>query len=146
LEFQAFLEKKFDAFTHSVDVESNSPFIYLDSLSLSGVHAVIAGFGFISKPFEVLHSMVRTKAYRTNEWSDVVHRGLCRWSHWTIDNAATRELSALVLESLLEHMAFHHESLQDQQYAVTLFEDIFGRKFKAELGGELEWLSQMELF
>jgi hypothetical protein len=54
-------------------------------------------------------------------------------------------LAYVVVESLLEHMAFNHDSVQDQHFAVALLESVFDKKLRSELGSPLERLSQLEL-
>jgi len=114
----------------------------LEGLSLSGVHAIVASFGFRSKPFQVLHSTIRTRAYRSGAWTEFVSQGLSRWKSM---DACHASLDSLVVQSMLEHMAFNHDFVQDQKFAVSLLELIFNKRLRAELGGQLERLSQLEL-
>lgn len=142
IKFQTFLEKKFAISNAKTDLGDAHHYLGLDALSLSGVHAIVTSFGLRSKPFQVLHSTIRTRAYRTDEWCEFVSRGLSRLS---VKDVSDDGLAYVVVESMLEHMALNHDSVQDQHFAVALLESVFDKKLRAELGSPLERLSQLEL-
>lgn len=146
LDFQTLLERKFDLLVNQDSRPVHADELDWSVLTLSGMHAALVGFGCKEKPYEVLHSRIRTGAYRTEEWALFTLRGLERWSRWITSSPLSDELSSLVSDSLLEHMAVWHDSVQDQKFAVALLERIFSKNLKIVFGSRLERLSQLELF
>jgi hypothetical protein len=122
---------------------------YLSSfneLSLSAIHTLILSFGLRRKPLEVLHSTVRRKAFRCDEWINIVERGLERLYVLHKGECDLTQISQLISENLLEHLAFNHDSIQDQQHAIALLEKFFNFRVDPRVGTRLGQLSQLKLF
>lgn len=146
IEFQTFLEDKFHSGNGIRRDHQSYAFSSLKTLSLSGVHSVIASFGFMKKPFEVIHSTIRTKTYGRDEWAEIILRGLIRLDQFEKFMQMNECHSEVIVESLIEHMALNHESVHDQKFALLLLDKIFKRKLNVEFSGPLQRLSQLELF
>lgn len=146
LEFQAVLD---DLFNHS-----NSPsrlvgkFFHpsMCELSLCGVLTVVVAFGVMTKPYEPIHSTIRSKTFSSQQWGKVVLRAIPRIRMLFDDSIESNILAPFVLESLLENMANRHDSGNDQMFAIRVLERLFERKIQAKFGSKLASLSQLKLF
>ena len=143
-ELQEMLEWKFS--TPSKRININGHLSFLSDLSLSAIHTLILSFGLRKKPLEVLHSTVRTKAYRCAEWTAVIERALERLLLLHSGNSEPSQLSDWVSDNLLEHVALNHYSTHDQHYAVELLEKLFDIQLASGFGSRLGQLSQLKLF
>jgi TniQ len=146
LDFQDVLESHFQSNDDVSALVTHFLHRELVGLSLSGLLTVVVAFGFMTKPYESVHSTVRSKSFSPAEWSRVVERALPRLQMFFDSSFEPSRLAPLVIESLLENMACNHDSVVDQSFAIRSLAKLFDRKISAHWGTRFEHLSQLPLF
>jgi hypothetical protein len=145
LGFQCLLEKKFHFQDDASTLVNHHLHPDLAGLSLSGLLTVIVAFGFMVKPYEPVHSTIRSKSFSPVIWSGIVERAIQRIQMLLDNSFSPARLAPLIVESLLENMACNHDSVVDQTFAIKTLETIFDREISTNWGTKYEHLSQLPL-
>lgn len=146
LDFQNLLEAHFQSSDDASELVAQLMDPELIGLSLCGLLTVVVAFGFMTKPYETVHSTIRSKSFSPAEWSRVVERALPRLQIFFDSSFEPSRLSPFVIESLLENMASNHDSVIDQSFAIRSLAKLFDRKISGHWGTKFEHLSQLPLF
>ena len=143
---QVLLEEKFHQNLSNAVLSNQNHLLFFNQLSLSGVHAFITGFGAMSRPHEPISGKFRSKTYRSEEWLEIVCRGLERITNSENGVLNEDDLSNLLLESSFVKLIQNHDCLADQKLSLDLLKRVFKKKLIPQFDGNLQHLSQLELF